>query len=274
MAQDDFIGLLRQIAGATAGSRDLLAALRRNSEAAAPQAGAFPAAPSDGMAKASLEFPRAPAGDAGQALRERTADWREHTAALALAGQAYDDLGRIAGALPPELARLADLGQSFGHGLSDALGDVLLRGQGVLETLQGLDRQLLKMLTERLVLAPLQGGFDNLFGSVLGGAASGIGGGLLAGLGGLAGFAHGGRFRVGGSGGPDSMLVPLRLSPGELVEVAPASAAGAARPSAPVTLNINVRVSSELGQGDGFRATGRQVAQDLARRLVPVLQTL
>lgn len=40
-------------------------------------------------------------------------------------------------------------------------------------------------------------------------------------LGGLFGFQHGGRFKVGGSGGPDSQVVAFRASPGEEVSVAP-----------------------------------------------------
>lgn len=39
------------------------------------------------------------------------------------------------------------------------------------------------------------------------------------GMSGVPGFATGGSFKVGGSGGPDSQYIPLRLSPGEMVNV-------------------------------------------------------
>lgn len=278
MAESEFIRLLRSIAGATVQSRDLLRAIRSDIQASSvsntmPARASGMAATLDaaGSAIAASTGGSLPIAALGPTLAESTALWREHAVALETAGSAYADLGRVTAELPPGLARLSDLGQRFGQSLAEALGDVALRGEGALDTLRDLERQLVGMLTQRLALAPLRGAFDDLFGDLFGQVGKGFGGGLLGGLTGLVGFADGGRFRVGGSGGPDSKLVPLRLSPGELVEVTPPAAT---RGNEPVTLNINVRISPDLGQRDGFRATGRQLAQDLARQLAPVLQTL
>ncbi|MEC9246274.1 MAG: phage tail tape measure protein [Pseudomonadota bacterium] len=70
----------------------------------------------------------------------------------------------------------------------------------------------------------------------------GIFGGLLKGLlGGLVGFANGGSFRVGGSGGIDSQLVAFKASPNETVDIRkPGQDAGGGGGYAP-TYNIDAR---------------------------------
>jgi hypothetical protein len=250
----DTLDLLAQIARATADTRDLLGRVRAESALPANAAAMLAGAP----------------GAAGLAdlvsVRQGTAVWREHAAVLAEAGRAYDGLGRFSQALAPELERLGDLGRSFGVTLADALGGIVLRGEGALETLRALERQLLGVLAQRLVTAPLDGFLGRMFGS--------LGGGLLGGLGGILGLAEGGSFRVGGSGGRDSQLVPLRLSPGELVEVTPPGEAVSRGREAPITLNISVRVGPDLAGRENSGRTGRQLARDLARQLVPVLREL
>ncbi|WP_421930130.1 phage tail tape measure protein [Nitratireductor rhodophyticola] len=70
----------------------------------------------------------------------------------------------------------------------------------------------------------------------------GIFGGLLKGLlGGLVGFANGGSFRVGGSGGIDSQLVAFKASPNETVDIRkPGQDAGGGGGYSP-TYNIDAR---------------------------------
>ncbi|MBN7777781.1 phage tail tape measure protein [Nitratireductor aquimarinus] len=70
----------------------------------------------------------------------------------------------------------------------------------------------------------------------------GIFGGLLKGLlGGLVGFANGGSFRVGGSGGIDSQMVAFKASPNETVDIRkPGQDAGGGVGYAP-TYNIDAR---------------------------------
>jgi tape measure domain-containing protein len=71
---------------------------------------------------------------------------------------------------------------------------------------------LIRMQVKKSITGPLSAGIDEIISS---GGSSGI----LSGIGGALGFASGGSFKVGGVGGPDSQLVPLRLTPGEVVNV-------------------------------------------------------
>lgn len=59
------------------------------------------------------------------------------------------------------------------------------------------------------------------FFDFLSNSAGGGGGGFFAGIGKLLGFAHGGSFQVGGSGGTDSQIVAFRASPDETVTITP-----------------------------------------------------
>lgn len=62
--------------------------------------------------------------------------------------------------------------------------------------------------------------FDNLGGGKGGGfSLGGVGSAISSFFGKIPGFATGGSFRVGGSGGVDSKLVSMRLTPGEMVDI-------------------------------------------------------
>jgi len=205
-----------------------------------------------------------------------SAAWREQAPVLREANAQYGELRQVFIELPEELERLSKHSRRLGAELAGALEEVLIKGESATEVLRALERQILGMLLNEFVTNPLKDMIGGIEGSVGGGVGQFLGGFLENALGGLTGFlglAHGGAFRVGGSGGPDSRLVPLRLSPGELVEVTPPGPAPRRGPET-VNLNIAVRVSPELGQRDGFGRTGRQMAEDLARQLVPVLRTL
>jgi len=91
------------------------------------------------------------------------------------------------------------------------------------------------------------GGFGDIFGSI----SSGIGD-FFGGL----GFANGGDFRVGGSGGLDSQLVSFRATPGETVSVtnqATGNGGGGSRP-------VNVTINMQGQQGQDSRQTAQQIA--------------
>lgn len=95
--------------------------------------------------------------------------------------------------------------------------------------------------------------------SSLGGAMSGAGGfiGAVGTALGATGYAKGGAFRVGGSGGPDSQFVPLRLSPGELVSITPPGRAGGP------TVNIVNNVDAS-GSDPARVAQAMKIAEDSA----------
>lgn len=107
-------------------------------------------------------------------------------------------------------------------------------------------QDLTRLAIRQSIIAPLAnalgmggnagGGIQNFMSSMFGGG-SGLGG-LFSGIGNLLGFENGGKFTVGGSGGPDSQLVAFRATPGEEVYVRPkGQATGGERP-VQITYNI------------------------------------
>jgi hypothetical protein len=112
----------------------------------------------------------------------------------------------------------------------------------------------------------------------------------ISGAGGLMGFASGGSFTVGGSGGTDSSLVAFRATPGEHVTVSPPGAANGGGRAASLNLSVNVYnevataqvttktvegpsgpqlhvLVSEIVRGD-LRSGGR-ISQELDKRGLP-----
>lgn len=139
-----------------------------------------------------------------------------------------------------------DIGAAF----SSAFDDAILGGKSFRDILSGLEKDLWRIGQRVLVTKPLERALEGWLGGMMGGGAGGGGGGLLDlfGLGGgsagvlpgftaadaassggagLAdliaaggtGFATGGDFMVGGSGGIDSQFVGFKASPGERVTV-------------------------------------------------------
>lgn len=87
---------------------------------------------------------------------------------------------------------------------------------------------------------------SGLFGSM--DATGKLSGGLLSGaIGSLFGFASGGSFNVGGSGGTDSQVVAFRATPGEKVSVTPPGKSGSGIVLSPV-YNVDARGNSDLAQ--------------------------
>jgi hypothetical protein len=78
-------------------------------------------------------------------------------------------------------------------------------------------RDELGLLTKEALKLANQSIISGLFGGA--GGLGGAGGGLLSGIGHLFGFATGGSFTVGGTGGTDSKVVAFRATPGEVVNV-------------------------------------------------------
>lgn len=122
-------------------------------------------------------------------------------------------------AIQGKLDEQADrFGMRFGDAVESALyGDV----QGVFEAIFGDLRSILADLGRQLYQAwqgsrdPKGGGFSwsdagNILANVFGGGKGGFK---------LPGFATGGSFKVGGSGGIDSKLIAFRATPGEMVDI-------------------------------------------------------
>jgi hypothetical protein len=118
-----------------------------------------------------------------------------------------------------------DSARELGFAFQSAFEDAILSGEKFSDVLRGLGRDMLQIMLRRSVTEPL----GNYFSDLLSGGGSGAIGGIFGGIGKLMGFANGGDFTVGGSGGTDSKVVAFRATPGERVSIrTPAQADGGA----------------------------------------------
>lgn len=123
-----------------------------------------------------------------------------------------------------------DVANQLGLTFSSAFEDAIVNGAKFSDVLAGIEKDLIRIITRKLVIEPLG---DALSGAVKGLVGGGGGAGMFAGIGKLFGFAAGGSFQVGGAGGIDSQMVAFRASPGERVTVGESSGGPG------VTININ-----------------------------------
>jgi hypothetical protein len=83
-----------------------------------------------------------------------------------------------------------ELGMTF----SSALEDAIIGGKGLKDVLGGLEQDIIRIVTRKLITEPLANGLTNLLGGIMGGASGGGGGGI----GGIIGSLFGGFFAEGG----------------------------------------------------------------------------
>lgn len=141
-------------------------------------------------------------------------------------------------------------GQSFADTLLDAEGSMGSFAETVV-------RQLAKIAITRL-MDPVFSGFGDFVGGGLSSAFSGFK---------LPGFATGGSFTVGGSGGTDSQLVAFKASPGEQVTISPPGG-GMGATIAPV-YNIDAR-----GADAGAEQRIRAAMQETTARTVALIRDM
>jgi hypothetical protein len=149
-----------------------------------------------------------------------------------LAGKYYDQ----STALKATIAQLDDL-RSTARDVFGGMIDDLRQGKTWTETLA----DAFGKLADHLIDLSLNSFVDSLFGakgSAMGG--SGFLGGIGSLIGGLFGFAEGGSFTVGGSGGTDSQLVAFRASPDERVSIEKPGRSGG---GGAVSVNLSVEAS-------------------------------
>lgn len=148
-----------------------------------------------------------------------------------------------------------DIARELGLTFSSAFEDAVIAGKDLSEVIAGIEKDLLRLLTRKLVTEPLLGEVDKLLKGFTSGGGGDLFGSILGGLGGLLGFRDGGSFTVGGSGGPDSKIVAFRATPGERVTVAPPGQGGAG-------MSLVVNFNAPLPQD---RRSQLQVAADFGR---------
>lgn len=101
--------------------------------------------------------------------------------------------------------------------LENAFTDAILQAKSFKEIIRSLISDLARMAAQQAFRSMFGGAGDwtRLAGGLFGGGGATAG----ASMGGLAGFATGGSFKVGGSGGIDSQLVAFKASPNERVTI-------------------------------------------------------
>jgi len=160
-------------------------------------------------------------------------------------GIAYDTYVRAVQAAQKELDEAnkkakegVDIAKELGMSFSSAFEDAIVEGKNLGEVLRSLEKDIIRIVTRKLVTEPMA----NWVGETVKGATGG--GGILGGLGKLFGFANGGSFMVGGSGGTDSQTVAFRASPNERVTVETPSQ----QQGRNVTINNTFHVAAPNGQ--------------------------
>jgi len=159
-----------------------------------------------------LELVNARMEELNRLLEAGVIDWdtyeRAGSKALEALADKSDELGKFA----------RDIGLTF----SSAFEDAIVKGKAFSDVLKGLAQDLLRIVVRKTVTEPLG---NAIAAAIKGGDPAPQGGGknvvseFFSGIGKLFGFAEGGSFRVGGSGGVDSQLVAFRASPDETVSI-------------------------------------------------------
>ncbi len=128
---------------------------------------------------------------------------------------------------------MAQLANQIGDAFGRAFEDAIVEGKKFSDVLKQLEKDILRLVTRKLVTEPLS---DFISGAV----KSGFGGFFKN----LFGFAHGGQFKVGGVGGTDSQLVAFWATPGETVTVTPPG-------QSPVSgMNVTININTPTGTVD------------------------
>lgn len=202
--------------------------------------------------------------------------------------RAFEVLQKQIDGINDDIKEQQSLARDLGLTFSSAFEDAVTAGASFRDILGGIEKDLLRLGTRKLITEPAGkwfegllsggGGISGLFG--LGGGtpgsanfvgplqpgtgSPGFGALLMNGLKSLFGFANGGSFTVGGAGGVDSQVVAFRATPGERVDVTPPGrAAGGGSP-----VNVIINMPPNVTRDTVMQAAARfgQVAQLALRR--------
>jgi len=144
--------------------------------------------------------------------------------------------------------------------IGGAINDFVMTGKfSFSDFTKSLISGLVQIVTQMLILKPIAESLMGVLGGIGGG---GGGGGFLSGLlGGIfkGGFATGGSFAVGGSGGVDSQMVAFRASPGERVNITRPGEEDRNGGTQRVTMNVYTQ------DAESFKRSESQISAKLAR---------
>ena len=196
-------------------------------------------------------------------------------------GGFVDSLGKGLKTAQRDMAGLQQMAETLAGGLNRAFGNAfdrfIVSGKDAKSVLKGLETDLLRLGTKaasrslQSAITGAAGSGSNALTGLLGGLFSGGTGASLLNL--IPGFATGGQFTVGGAGGVDRNLVPLRLTRGERVTVeTPAQARrndGKATAAASV-IHMNFNISTP--DAASFRMSQSQIQGEALRQAQRALQ--
>lgn len=112
-----------------------------------------------------------------------------------------------------------EIGKQAMSTINDGIIEGIKSGKKFGDVLRDLTAKLIEMIAKVAILKPLENSIGTGIGGLLSGAGFNPQTGITGGLGSLFGFADGGDFRVGGSGGTDSQVVAFKASPDERVSI-------------------------------------------------------
>lgn len=110
---------------------------------------------------------------------------------------AAEDAYEAASKIPEELEKANTFAQEFGVTFSSALEDAIVQGGNLRDVMRGLEQDILRIITRRLVTEPL--------GGAISGAIGGDGGGLLGSVAGFLSGLFGGGLQYGGAASAGSL---------------------------------------------------------------------
>lgn len=169
-------------------------------------------------------------------LQAGVIDWDTYMRATSAAQDNFDKT-------KTKMSLLGDIGETIGQTISRSFRGLIDGSTKVKDILLDLTDRLADLFIDNAFQALLGGGGKS------GGSSGGGGlGSIFSGIGKLFGFANGGSFGVGGSGGIDSQLVAFRASPNETVSITKPGQelGGSAGGQMRVTVGVDVDGSGNL----------------------------
>lgn len=176
-----------------------------------------------------------------------------------IGAQQYEEaIGQLTGETNEKLKEQSNLAKELGLTFSSAFEDAALEGGKFSDVLKGIEKDVARIIVRKSVTEPIGNAVSSIFNG-----SSGAGGGgqnIFGSIAELFGFATGGSFTVGGSGGTDSQLVAFKATPGEMVNV---QTPGQQQAGGGVTIIQNISVDSRSDRASIVQAMIQ--AKDLAK---------
>lgn len=161
--------------------------------------------------------------------------------------QKIEEVVRANKSLETSFEKIKEIGENAFSAIEDSLVDFVKTGKLSFSNLvDGILSDLTRLATQQFITNPLSNIFTNVLGSAFSSSAPASSGGgspfglgsVLSSIGSFFGFAEGGSFKVGGTGGTDSQLVAFKASPNETVDILTPAQRAAEKGGGGVVVNV------------------------------------